>query len=158
MDTAPNVFISFNPEQKNLELFMCELLEDMGFTCLALEKDQHASIEEARSLMQQADCFIGLLTPDKRTEDGRTVCLESINIQLGLAYDAGIPMQLFAFDHVDTSNIVAPLSDQIVKMQQTRTKFGLSIIFDTNNIRLLFKTLLVFRSEAFTPLILSEKM
>ncbi|MBI9050896.1 MAG: hypothetical protein JEZ00_15855 [Anaerolineaceae bacterium] len=157
MENTPYVFISYCAQQTELKIFLSSLLEDLDFSCLTLEESRNASIDEARSLITRADCYVGLLTPDVKTHDGRYVCRESINIQLGLAYSAKIPIQLFAFDNVDVSNIVFPLTHSIAKVQRFKTKFGKSIIFDAHNMRLLFKTLLDFKKQITLISAIQEK-
>jgi hypothetical protein len=43
-----------------------------------------------------------------------------------------------------------PLSNQIVQLQRYKTYFGMSLLFDAQNIRLLFKSLLNFRHQVIS--------
>ena len=157
MEKAPRTFISYSSAHSELKNFFTDIMQDLDFNCITLPESQSASIEEARALIQHSDCFIALLSPDLRTAEGKYVCQESVNIQIGLAHNAKLPIQLFAFDNVDVSNIVFPLSHNIAKIQIFKTKFGKSIIFDAHNSRLLFKTLLDFKKQVNQVLAIQEK-
>lgn len=157
METRPHTIVSYCRGHSDLKDFFTSMLQDMGFTCECLDETCHSSEASIRANIEAADCFIGLLTPDQPTENGELTCSAATLIQLAVAHMAQKPVQLFAFDTVDVSEIVFPLSTNIARIQLFKTKFGKSIIFDANNARLIFKTMLAFKQQVEQTLLQKEK-
>jgi hypothetical protein len=147
MENHPRTIISYSREHTDLKDFFVSVLEDMGFTCELIEDTPDSSTEASEQSIKSADCFIGLLTPDQHNKEGHLTCSDATVAHIGMAYNNQKPIQLFAFDAVDVSGIVFPLTTNIAKIQLFKTKFGKSIIFDAHNARQIFKAMLEFKQQ-----------
>ena len=151
MDDMPVVFISYSQKYTKIKELFVNLLQDFGFKCQVFDYGAiHSPVEVERELIGNSDCFIGLLTQDQKTEDGKYLCSHTVNAEIGMAYAANKPIQLFAFDEVDFSSIPFLQINTITKINiYTETSSG-EIVFDTINMRQIIRTLLDFKKHIDT--------
>ena len=146
MKRAPLIFLSYCQEYAELKDLVAQLLSDFGFRTEVFDYGSpHSVIDTEKELIETCDGFVALLTPDQETADGRHICSMSVNQEIGMAYQAGKPIQLFAFDHVDFTAVQA---SQVSTVAQVATLDGVeeaTLTFDSTNLRNLVRALIEFR-------------
>ena len=147
MENRPVVFVSYSQKFTEMKDFFVSILQDLEFRCEVFDYGASSSpVETERELIRMSDSFIGILTPDQKTEDGKFLCSHSVNAEIGMAYAANKPIQLFAFDNVDLASIQFSQTNTIPRINTLR-KSCTTIAFDTNNLRQLFRVLLDFKKQ-----------
>ncbi|CAN2043483.1 hypothetical protein GMMP13_100029 [Candidatus Magnetomoraceae bacterium gMMP-13] len=148
MESKPIVFISYYQKFNELKDFFDDILQDLGFRTEVFDYGStNSPIETERELIKTSDAFIGILTPDQKTEDGTCLCSHSVNAETGMAFAANKPIQLLAFDEVDFASIQFVQTNTIPKIKTLKSNIDGRLTFDVLNLRLLFKTLLEFKRQ-----------
>ena len=143
MAKSPTIFVSYCQKHTKLKNFFVALLNDLGFRTEIFDYGSPASaIDTEKQLIEACDGFVALLTPDEEAADGRHICSMTVNQEIGMAYQAGKPFQLFAFDEVDFTAIQASQASTVAQFTTLSPSDADALVFDEAKIRQMFRALL----------------
>lgn len=148
MHKSPLIFVSYSQHFTKLKNLIVALLGDIGFRAEAFDYGSPPSpIAVQKDLIGACDGFVALLTPDQEIANGRNICSESVTTEIGMAYSADKPMQIFAFNDVDFAANQGAQATTVAKITTLQGAPGDVIAFDEENVRQLLRALLEFKKR-----------
>lgn len=148
MDTRPTIFVSYCQKFSHIKDLFVTLLDDFGLRAVVFNHGATRSpIEKERELIKGSDGFLGLLTPDQKTDDGTFLASSTVITECGMAYAEDKPIQLFAINGIAPTSVQLAQANAIPRLSILNAESPERLALEADNVRQVIRTLIEFKQQ-----------